>query len=63
MIQPPLVIFTSQPGVLTGSTQVFVASSNGSSVRPGTTSETISLRDPIAGHYRLIAAAAAGATA
>ncbi len=34
----------------------------GSSAREGTTSETVSVRNPPAGHYRLIAAAFAGAT-
>src|SRR2546423_11003853 len=34
----------------------------GSSTRSGTTSETVSVRDPAPGHYRLIAAAAAGAS-
>jgi hypothetical protein len=34
-----------------------------SSTRTGTTSETVSVRDPAAGHYRLIAAAFAGTTA
>jgi hypothetical protein len=35
----------------------------GSSTRSGTTSESVSLRDPAPGHYRLIAAAAGGTTA
>lgn len=35
----------------------------GSSTRSGTTSESVSVRDPAPGHYRLIAAAAGGATA
>jgi len=35
----------------------------GSSVRSGTASESVSVRDPAPGHYRLIAAAFAGATA
>ena len=34
----------------------------GSSTRSGTTSETVSVRNPDPGHYRLIAAAASGAT-
>src|SRR5437867_4076707 len=34
-----------------------------SSTRTGTTSETVSVRDPAAGHYRLIAAAFSGKTA
>jgi hypothetical protein len=35
----------------------------GSSTRSGTTSESVSVRDPASGHYRLIAAAAGGTSA